>query len=70
MVKNKSQFVIVNRQFGYPMFAAETAIGWSDRLEDAYIYDHRDNPEFKLKYWRAMASNNGLDSSAVQVEAL
>lgn len=61
-------FRIVSRQFGYPMYAADAPTGWSDRADEAHEYDHRDNPAFKLKYWRAFADNAGLDASKVEVE--
>ena len=63
-----TQFRIVNNQFGYPMYAAYLSLGtppWTDRIEEAHVYDHRDNRETKLKYWRAIASNSGLDPAAV-----
>lgn len=63
---------IVNDQFGYEMFAAEINVGtndpkWSDRVEDAYTYDSRDNRELKLAYWKADAKGWGLDPESVKI---
>lgn len=69
--KPRDCFRIVSREFGYEMYAASLPMGtppWSDRIEDAYVYDHRDNREFKLKFWRGMASFYGLNPECVHIE--
>lgn len=63
-------FRIVSHQFGYPMFAANNTLGWSDVESEAFIYDHRDNQDIKLSYWKAMASLKGLDPDSVKVETI
>lgn len=62
-------FYIASFQFGYPMYAAPIADGpqWSDRIDEAHTYDHRDARETKLAYWKAEAEVNGLDPNAVRI---
>ena len=60
-------FRIASSQFGYPMYASSAPTGWSDRIEESHVYDDRDSRETKLKYWRALATTQGLDASAVAV---
>lgn len=67
------QWRIVSDQFGYPMYAADFPPGelpWSDQVEDAYVYDGRDNQAFKLRYWKGMAKLYGLNPDCVRVEML
>lgn len=63
-----AKFRIVARPFGYPMYASPAGVGWSDVEGEAHVYDHRDNPETKLRYWRADLTNNGLDADTAAVE--
>jgi len=65
-------FRIASFQFGYAMYAASiaglTAPQWSDRVDEAHTYDHRDNRETKLTYWKAYAEAVcGLDPKHVRV---
>lgn len=65
-------FRIASFQFGYAMYAASIAGGvtvpqWSDRVDEAHVYDHRDNRELKLRYWRAYAEVQGLDPEQVRI---
>ncbi len=64
-------FRIASFQFGYAMYAASiagiTAPQWSDRVDEAHLYDHRDSREMKLTYWKAYAEIQGLDPTKVQV---
>ena len=67
-VRTIDLFRIVCRQFGYPMYAANVGAGWTDKYEEAAVYDHRDSAETKLKYWKAVAKNQGMDETTVSVE--
>lgn len=65
-------FYIASFQFGYPMYAASINNGisgpqWSDRVDEAHAYDHRDARETKLAYWKAYAESCGLDADAVRI---
>lgn len=65
------QFRIVAKPFGYPMYAAPVGgPDWSDRADEAHVYDHRDNPETKLKWWKAQLGSYGIDATTVAVEYL
>lgn len=67
-VRNIDSFRVVSHQFEYPMYAANIGTGWTDKFEEAAVYDHRDSAETKLKYWKALAKAQGLDESKVSVE--
>ena len=64
-------FRIASFQFGCAMFAASVpgprAPQWSDRVDEAHTYDHRDSRTTKLTYWKALAQINGLDPAKVQI---
>lgn len=62
-------FYVASFQFGYPMYAANLPVGpqWSDRIDEAHEYDHRDSRQTKLAYWKAEAEVNGLNPDAVRI---
>ncbi len=66
-----TMFRIASFQFGYAMYAASiagiTAPQWSDRVDEAHTYDHRDSRQTKLAYWKAYAEVQGLDPKQVRV---
>jgi hypothetical protein len=52
------------------MYATSSGLraDWTDNAERAYVYDHQDGRETKLKYWRAIAHLHGFDPASVQIE--
>ena len=62
-------FRIASFQFGYAMYAAPIAGGpqWSDRVDEAHTFDHRDARGTKLAYWRAEAELCGLNPEQVRI---
>lgn len=67
---NAATFRIVAKPFGYPMYASTVnPLGWSDRKDEAVVYDERDVQATKLKYWRANLTNSGVDASTIATEA-
>ncbi len=49
----RPQWVLVASPFGYPMYVADDGLGYSDRREDATLYDDRDSQSTKARYFKA-----------------
>ena len=49
----REQWLLVATPFGYPMYVADDGTGYSDKREDATIYDERDSKATKTRYFRA-----------------
>lgn len=67
------KFRILNMDLGYPMWAStalmEFGSHFSDQAGDATEFvEGEDNPETKLKWFRAVASNAGYNPEKVTVE--
>ena len=66
------KFVIVHKCFSNPSYAAPVAWHWSDRRDEAHVYDTADgdNPQIKLAYFRGVATHQGLNSRSVKIDAV
>lgn len=64
------KWIIQASPFGYPMYASNACpVGWSDRRDEATVFDERDSRPVKLTYFSALLSGMGLPSETVAVEA-
>lgn len=68
MLRLSDRFRIVITAFGYPMWASPAGDGYSDRVDEATVFGRDDNPEIKLKWFRAFFAGMGLDSEKVNVD--
>lgn len=51
------QFVLFTNQYGQEMYISDsekTNIPVTDTIDEALVFDHRDNPDIKLPYWKAL----------------
>jgi hypothetical protein len=66
-MENKT-FIVSARPFGYEMFASMAAPGWSDRRQDAIVYDDRDNRDIKLSFWKGHLKAHGIPAETALIQ--
>ncbi len=64
------KWVIEAAPFGTPWYATgsmDRGREWTDRRDEAAVFDHRDSQETKLKYFSALLRLLGLSSDGIRV---
>lgn len=60
-IKDLKQFVLFTNQYGSDMFISDmdkTNIPVTDTINEALVFDYRDNPAIKLDYYKALTGYN------------